>query len=241
MLHARSERGEVRDVSRCGFAPGSIVLVCCCNEISYFSFVDLAGGPNPLSPITKARGFCGPDAGRRILHNVLMRAKTLGLTVFLLFQALPVDAKDPSDLPAIAFNQTRFVDVREGYVSLEWNDVLGSESLHKDGGNTLATDASYMVWDERGTVYYRGHLPMAFVSGLPDGDYQFDVAVAARDGQILRHADEPAIVMVRHWSMPQAMSLFTVGLVVFLALIAVIVHGSCSCRRSVRNSGAPTE
>ncbi len=159
-----------------------------------------------------------------------MRPQTLGLTFFLLVQALPVDAKSPSivaaDVGPIAFKQTKFEDVRAGYVSLEWNDVLEKDSL---AGR--ASEATYVVSDDDGTMYYHGHLPMAFVSGLPDGDYRFHIGVVGADGEVLATSDEPAVVQVEHWSLTQALSLFTIGLIVFLILIGLITHGAIRSRR----------
>lgn len=161
-----------------------------------------------------------------------MRPRSFGLTFFLLFQAVSVGAQEPSAAPStaisLAFKQTEFQPARAGYVSLQWNDVLSSST---SGG-------TYVVRDQHDTIFYRGRLPMAFVSGLPDGEYRFDVSVMDADGNINLRSGEPAVLRVEHWSLIQALSLFAIGSIVFLTLIGVIVYGALdrSCARGT--SGA---
>ncbi|TWT75226.1 hypothetical protein [Allorhodopirellula solitaria] len=160
-----------------------------------------------------------------------MRPLHLGLTLLLFFQAGSVVAQGTSrDAPPsgmMAFKQVEFDDVRAGYVTLEWNDILDEAEF----------ESSYLVKDGEGTTYYRGHLPMAFISGLPDGEYRFDVWAVDSEGSILARGSGPAVVRVEHWSLTQAMSLFVIGLVVFLILVGVIVHGAVRGRSPKRFAG----
>lgn len=79
---------------------------------------------------------------------------------------------------------------------------------------------------------------MAFVSGLPDGEYRFAVSVIDADGNIELRSSEPAILRVEHWSLIQALSLFAIGSIVFLTLVGVIVYGSLGRSRARDTSGA---
>jgi len=147
-----------------------------------------------------------------------MRLQTLALAFFLIVQATPVSAQGPS----IEFETRDFPDAREGYVSLDWNEVAGSIAAH----------VSYRVRDQNDRVVYRGGLPMAFVSGLPDGEYEFHVESVDANGDVLARSLVPAVVTVRHWSMWQAWLSFGVGMTVFIVLVVVIIHGSWNARRS---------
>lgn len=151
-----------------------------------------------------------------------MRPPTLGLTFLLLVQAWSVSAQGPSaerfEPGQIQFLKTHFPDVHEGYVSLQWDDILSDRM----------SASRYQVYDQDNSVVYRGSLPMAFVSGLADGEYEFWVEAIDADGKLLARSTEPARVEVEHWSLSQAMLLFGIGLTVFLFLVAVIVHGTLS-------------
>lgn len=152
-----------------------------------------------------------------------MRPPVLGLTFLLLIQAVPVLGQVPSagtensdEGEQLRFQKTLYPDVHEGYVSLQWSDLL----QHRPRA------ANYIVYDQDDVVVYRGSLPMAFVSGLPDGEHRFRVEALDAQGNVFARSEEPARVIVEHWSLFQAMLLFAIGLIVFLVLVAVIVHGT---------------
>ncbi len=148
----------------------------------------------------------------------------LGLVLFSLLQASSVSAEDPSD--EIAFFETEFASVREGYVSLEWNPVDSA--------------VEYVVSGSNGEVPYRGAFPQAFVSGLSDGDYTYAVAAFDDRGQQIATSEIPATVVVEHWPVWQAALLFGIGLVVFLVVIALILRGSMAERAAVRREATRT-
>src|SRR6056297_370504 len=194
---------------RCGFA-GRGGLVC-------FSF---SVGAQVVPSINFPQ--LGEDV--RICHegkwscNDWMHFPTLLLTLLLLCQVSPVSGKGPSvdnRPPATAelkLAKTAFERSRAGYVGLEWN--------------TLKAAAEYVVTDQRGQAVYRGTVPIAFVSGLPDGQHTFWVSATDADGEVLAVATEPAILNVQHWPLSLALSLFGVGLLAFLTLVAILFFGA---------------
>ncbi|MEZ6133632.1 MAG: hypothetical protein R3C53_01860 [Pirellulaceae bacterium] len=134
-----------------------------------------------------------------------------------IFQAESVSGQDPDLLkpslsPQIAFVESRFPPLREGYVSLEWNVVETAES--------------YRLSTPDGQVYYQGSLPKAFVSGLSNGQYTFHIEALGPDENRIAISELPAIVNVEHWSMFQAMLLFSIGGAVLLALVVVLLVGA---------------
>jgi len=148
--------------------------------------------------------------------------------VWTLFQATPGSGQGPSlvnalivaeqagsgnsKLEDLAFEKTEFQDVREGYVTLNWQS------------NEIASE--YRVADKTGDEMYRGEFTQAFISGLADGTHTFVVEALDGDGQVVARSRQVATVQVSHWPMWQAITSFVAGLVVFLVLIGVIVRGS---------------
>jgi len=119
-------------------------------------------------------------------------------------------------LPPLVFDETRIDDAREGHATLTWN--------------RLTEASSYRVSNGDGSVLYRGAFPQAFVSGLEDGKHRFTVTALDAAGQPLAISPTPAVVMVRHWPLVQALLLFTIGGLVFIALVVVLVYGAITCR-----------
>ncbi|WP_146597786.1 hypothetical protein [Novipirellula aureliae] len=118
-----------------------------------------------------------------------------------------------SELPThLAFAATRFDDLREGYVELHWNPVESA--------------TEYVVIEDNGSQPYRGSFEQAFISGLSNGKHAFIVEAYDSAGNLLATSAKPAIVTVDHWPLSQAMIVFTIGLVIFVALISIIAHGA---------------
>ncbi|QDT07727.1 hypothetical protein K227x_61550 [Rubripirellula lacrimiformis] len=179
----------------------------------------------------------------------------IGSLFFIFIQVLPVCGQDPPvenppettiesraesarqspepsvGTPSIAFQQTEFDSVREGYVTLRWNDVLNTAA----GQGSDGPDAHYEVIDASGNRMYRGQFPEAFLSGLPNGTFQMHVRAIDSGGNLVAQSTVPAVVQVVHWTMTQAMSCFAVGGFVFLALVCVITRGAMATgvRRNV--------
>lgn len=118
----------------------------------------------------------------------------------------------PEQEASLKFTVDNFADVREGYVTLDWNAV------------EAATE--YSVTDERSVEVFRGATPQAFVSGLPDGQHAFTVAALDGQGQVLAQSPTPATVTVQHWPLSVALSLFFCGFVVLVAVISVLIWGT---------------
>ena len=141
--------------------------------------------------------------------------------LLLLLQAPSVAAQDPSISSAAGMTPLMFEDalhtgLREGHVSLSWNRV---EEVQE-----------YRLTDDRGVVVYRGEFERAFVSGLPDGTHTFFLQAFDADGQLLASSESPAVVEVQHWPLQYALASFLVGLIVVVALIAVIITGAFRTR-----------
>lgn len=120
-----------------------------------------------------------------------------------------------SDIDAtayIAFTQTAFDQIREGYVTLEWNAVANAER--------------YEVIDEQDTIVFSGVVTEAFLSGLSDGGYQYHVRAYDASGNVIASTKTPAQVQVDHWPMSMVALLFGVGFIVVLAVAVVLFQGA---------------
>ncbi|WP_145344000.1 hypothetical protein [Rosistilla ulvae] len=126
---------------------------------------------------------------------------------FLFSFSLAAAAEDP-----LRFSETEFTAVQEGYLTLRWNEV--------------AEATEYQVIDDTGLSRYRGLFPEAFISGLADGTYRFNVRALDSDGNELARSTVPASVEVKHWSLSFSLMLLSCGMVVFLAIIGLIVVGT---------------
>ncbi|MCM2371506.1 hypothetical protein [Aporhodopirellula aestuarii] len=124
----------------------------------------------------------------------------------------------------IVLVQARFDNVREGYQSLQWNEIEGANR--------------YQVLDSDGNSYYEGGLPEAFISGLPDGEHTFVVQAFSVDEVLVGVTGQPAVIVVNHWPMSQAWASFGVGLIVFLAMIGLIGVGALRASKVTETSRA---
>lgn len=180
-----------------------------------------------------------------------MRCFTLRLTtvlvclaVTLLGHTTPGSAEDVSEppgfvatsatptVPPITWTQARFENVREGYQALSWEPVPppANGAFSFEGANEVV----YEVADLSGNVFYRGGLPEAFISGLPDGEHAFEVRALtetpAGEESMIAASRTPAVVSVNHWPMSQAWALLGVGAIIFGVLIGLIVIGDRTVR-----------
>lgn len=95
-----------------------------------------------------------------------------------------------------------------------------------DGQQALQSTSQDFESTSPQRVVYEGALPIAFVSGLPDGTYRYRVEALDANGVLIASSDVPATVQVSHWPVWQAMVLLVIGAIVFLAVIFVIVRGT---------------
>lgn len=127
------------------------------------------------------------------------------------FESNPGNETGPT-VAEIEFVQTRFDRVREGYQSLQWNEIAGA--------------TRYLILDSEGNSYYEGALPEAFISGLSDGEHSFMAQAFSADNRLVGASVQSAVMLVDHWPMSQAWASFGVGLIVFLAMIGLIAAGA---------------
>lgn len=145
----------------------------------------------------------------------------LAALLTVLLQLMPAVAEDPSakragdvrSAPAeLHFTTPEAPTSREGFLSLEWDE-------HPEA-------FEYRLVNGEGIELYRGPFPKGFISGLPDGAYEFSAAALDESGQVLARTSTPYPLTVEHWPMQQAWLLFSIGLIVFLALVLVLLRGS---------------
>lgn len=132
-------------------------------------------------------------------------------------EAPPSDAPIEHDSAAeagesLAFEETQDSPYKEGYLELSWTEI------------PEATE--YEVLDGEGSRYYRGSFNQTFISGLSDGEHEFEVTAYDADGNEIARSAQPAEIVVEHWPLYQAFISFGAGLVVFVSVIAVVIHGA---------------
>lgn len=127
-----------------------------------------------------------------------------------------------SDAPGSGGVPTSEIDpLQEGHTTLWWST------------SPLAT--AYRLTTSAGDTVYAGHLPQAFVSGLPDGEHRFEVVGIDSAGEVVATGAEPIIVQVRHWDSRLAWTLFALGAVVVIALLIVLLIGVRTTRGAAAN------
>ena len=96
---------------------------------------------------------------------------------------------------------------------------------------------AYRLSDQAGHVVYTGRFTKAFVSGLPTGRHEFSVVALDEQQNVLRGGSGSTVVDVAHWSLAVTWSLFALGAIVFLALIAVLTIGHRRTRTDASGAG----
>lgn len=155
--------------------------------------------------IVQARSVAGQDPARQIQSSSQWISTTLDSAA----------AGQAASLSPLVFAETQIDDAREGHATLTWT--------------TLAQASTYRVSDADGSVLYSGAFPQAFVSGLEDGKHLFSVVALDATGHLIAKSQVPAVVMVKHWPLAQALVLFAIGAIVFLALVIVLAYGAITC------------
>ena len=130
----------------------------------------------------------------------------------------PDTTGEPDTAGEIVFDELPPAANREGYLKLSWSE--------------LETADAYQLSDASGAIVYQGRLPKAFVSGLPDGEHEFQVVALDRSGQRVGHSRHGVSVVVSHWPMAMTWSLFGVGAVMTVSLFLTLAVGVARTRRS---------
>lgn len=150
------------------------------------------------------------------------------LLLAIVVQASSVYGQDPSAASSasppfpevLEFTSSNPLISDAGHGSLTWKEVPGA--------------ATYIVRSasESNLIYYSGAQNIAFVSGLPDGDYKFSVEALDADSNLLARSTQASVIEVKHLSLGLTWLLFSVGLVVVVAMLWIIVYGTLLSRRS---------
>lgn len=145
----------------------------------------------------------------------------------------------PLASPAAAAQQLQFLDgpagaplddpqlpaQRAGHQTLYWSEI--------------DVAAGYELRDDEGRLVYRGFLPQAFVSGLPDGQHRFVAVAVGEDGEVLARSEQGVIVTILHWNLTLALTLASVGAAVVAAMVVVLWIGSWRHRQTPERRPRP--
>lgn len=110
-------------------------------------------------------------------------------------------------------------------MTLQWNAVREASAYE-------------LVRSDLEAPIYSGPFTQAFVSGMPDGQYSFDVRALAPSGETLAESTRPARVRVDHWPLGLVAALFGVGLIAAVSVIVVIIRGAWTGRNSKMDGSA---
>jgi hypothetical protein len=113
-----------------------------------------------------------------------------------------------SGLSQAATLEPASLESREGYFQLQWDAEQPVRLVEARSADFTATTAVYTGSDT-------GHV----ASGKPDGTWYYRLE-SADGAQVLSNT---ATITVRHHSLQRALSVFTIGAVVFLATLGLIV------------------
>ncbi|OOG28089.1 hypothetical protein B1C78_02380 [Thioalkalivibrio denitrificans] len=141
-----------------------------------------------------------------------------GLLAFMVVWAAPVHAEAPAPTLSVSNDLAR-----AGYYQLRWSldDV---DVVHYRVEES--TDADFRETD----VLYEGADRATVISGRSDGTFHYRVRAELADGTRTDWSD-PQAVQVAHHPFGQAVFLFILGGVVFLATVILIIAGTRADRR----------
>ncbi len=114
--------------------------------------------------------------------------------------------------PALAspsFDEPAPIVSHDGTARVQWSGGPGDYELRLQDG-------------ERARLVYRGRMPSAHVSGLPNGEYQLEVR--ARDGDVWGPWSSAKAVTVSHHAMSLVLALMSLGLVTFVATAWIVLR-----------------
>lgn len=104
-----------------------------------------------------------------------------------------------------------------GYIKIQWDDSNDIPAA------TFTLEQSETSDFEESKVIYEGPDRASFISGLPNGHYYYRIKTQAKG----KTSDwsSTITVQVKHHSLTMALSLASVGLLVFVLTVAVVISG----------------
>lgn len=100
---------------------------------------------------------------------------------------------------------------------------------------------AYRLRTSAGASIYHGHLPRAFVFGLPDGEHRFVIEAIDTSGEVVARSAKPLVVQVQHWDSQTAWLLFAIGAIVVAVLLIVLLVGMSRAREVAGEPPAASE
>lgn len=104
-----------------------------------------------------------------------------------------------------------------GYIKIQWDDDNNIPNA------TFRLEQSEDPDFQDPKVVYTGPDRASFISGLPNGHYYFRIRTEA--GDEISEWSSTISVRVKHHSLTMALSLASLGLVVFMLTVAVVISG----------------
>lgn len=140
-----------------------------------------------------------------------------------LFLGIATISLKSQPLPATYFIPDQKENSETGYIQLKWradhheNEILPYRYQLEQGEDSLFS---------RGREIYQGNDLASFISGLPDGKFYFRVRTVDHPKRNYGPWSSIKVVEVKHHSLRLALSLFTLGGIVFLSTVVIVVQGS---------------
>ncbi|MEX1362261.1 MAG: fibronectin type III domain-containing protein [Nannocystaceae bacterium] len=118
-------------------------------------------------------------------------------------------------MPAPTLESPGRVESADGSLQLSWGDQLADYEVRMRHGD-----------EER--IVYRGRMPSAHVSGLPNGEYQLQARARGDEGWSAW--SEPTLLVVEHHPMSLVWTLVALGALVFAGTAVVVLRSDRSAR-----------
>ena len=155
------------------------------------------------------------DSGRRLFPNFWYRCSPL-LLGFCLLCSFISNAHAELSLSSNTSTATA------GYFQLNWSwPQAGAnviyELLEKSSTSSAKPVATRLI--------YRGPQTASAISGKPNGVYEYQVRAIDSDTNHMLMSNEVRVT-VKHHTLTQAWLLFTLGLIIFLAILGVILYSA---------------
>ncbi|MCB0664899.1 MAG: hypothetical protein KDC80_03710 [Saprospiraceae bacterium] len=140
-----------------------------------------------------------------------------------LFLGITIISLQAQSLPTPYFIPDKNENSETGYIQLKWiaqsdedETILYQYQLQQAEDSTFSS----------GKEIYRGNDLASFISGLSNGNYYYRVRVIDEDRKENGPWSATKLVAVKHHSLELALSLFTLGGIVFLSTVLIVVRGS---------------